>query len=285
MKNKLTIFSLFAIIVFSLCFTATLTKKLSESPGDTGEAGDNNSSQSPLSSPENEGIKSGSRKLIQATSPKSEYEGLVDLNMLKAYPVANSTVTEAVNITKPAIVRLKTGRLGASGIIVRIDRDTAIVASNKHQLSASKYSTVTLFNGIKVSGIRSFVSSEYDLGFLEADISKLPYEERIKLRSVFYDKDFSVHPGEEMYNLGSADGVTANIYEGSVADPEYFFPEFGSYMVYSHCKAKPGMSGGGAFDNTGRLIGMITGGIDDDSAALPAAYIFEEFDNYYSNRG
>lgn len=225
--------------------------------------------------------RTGPRHLIQATSYEDEYTGLLELGMLTVEPLETGVTADAVALVRPCIVRLRTGALTGSGIIVRLEKDTAIIASNRHQLSAGKYSAVTLWDGRQIRGVRTFVSSKYDLGFIEADISKISYEKRKELRIICPGDSNVVAAGDRMFLTGSADGVAANVYEGSVADPMYYFPEFGSYMVYGHCRAKAGMSGGGAFDMSGRCIGMITGGVDDDTASLPIDFVEEELNNRY----
>ena len=82
--------------------------------------------------------------------------------------------------------------------------------------------------------------------------------------------------------MGSTDGVACNIYEGMVADPWYYFDEFGSYMIYNYCKAKAGMSGGGTYDEHGHCVGMITGGHDEETASLPVQNILEEWNKLES---
>ena len=52
------------------------------------------------------------------------------------------------------------------------------------------------------------------------------------------------------------------------------------YMIYNYCKAKAGMSGGGTYDEHGHCIGMITGGLADETASLPMQSIREEWERY-----
>lgn len=220
-------------------------------------------------------------RLIQATDPGQEFEGKAVLGLLSARGNKNDSLQDISGLVKPAIVRLHTGNLTGSGIIISLERDRALIASNKHQLSPSLYSEVTLFSGKKLKGIRSYLSDSYDLGFLEVDLSPLSFEERLDLRTIYYDDKITCKKGDFMFVIGSADGVAANVFEGIVADPMYYFPEFGSHMVYGHCRAKAGMSGGGAFNREGCCIGMITGGIDDETASLPIAFIFDEVKQFY----
>lgn len=223
--------------------------------------------------------------LVQATTPEEEYFALVHLQLLYTRVNDNGDMAQSVQNVLPSVVRLQTGNFSGSGIILEIREDTLLIASNKHQLKNQEFSTVQLYNGETVSGRCVYLSGQYDLGFLEADISRLSYEKRGQLRciSVSDSCEDALKRGTDMFFVGSTDGVACNIYEGTIADPWYYFDEFGSYMIYNYCKAKAGMSGGGTYDEHGHCIGMITGGIEGETASLPMQSIREEW-KYYVNQ-
>ena len=218
--------------------------------------------------------------LIQTTTPRDEYLGLVHLGLLKSRENGNGIISESIRNILPTIVRIRTGNYLGSGIILEIREDTLLIASNRHQLQSQEFSAVTLYNGAEVSARRLYLSDRFDLGFIEADISPLAYERRMELRCISMDTDCErmLGNGTEMFLVGSADGVAANISEGIVADPWYYFDEFGSYMIYNYCRAKAGMSGGGTYDAHGHCIGMITGGHEEETASLPIQSIREEWE-------
>lgn len=220
--------------------------------------------------------------LIQATTLKEEYEGLVHLNLLVSPENYSGDIAQSIRNVLPTVVRIRTGEYLGSGIILQIDENSLLIASNRHQLQSRDFSSVTLYNGEEASGRLVFLSENYDLGFLEVDITRLPYEKREELRSIVCSKDCeeALRQGDAMFFVGSADGVACNIAEGKIGDPWYYFDEFASYMIYNYCKAKAGMSGGGTYDEHGHCIGMITGGLADETASLPMQSIREEWERY-----
>lgn len=218
------------------------------------------------------------RPLIQTTTPKEEFQGMVNLGLLFTPINEGGKISESIQNVLDGIVQIQEGIYRGSGTIVSVREDSVIVASNKHLLSHQEFAAVKFHNGEKANGRRLAMSDAYDLGFLTVDISNWDYEQRAKLRCVVYsaEKESRLKAGDAMFVVGSTDGVAVNIYQGSVADPWYYFDEFDSYMVYNYCNAKGGMSGGGTFDRSGYYIGMITGGIDGETASLPAKIIQSE---------
>lgn len=223
--------------------------------------------------------------LVQTTTQEEEYSALVNLELLHTAVNDNGDMAQSVQNVLPSVVKLQTGSFCGSGIILEVRKDSLLIASNRHQLQSREFSAVKLYNGEVVSGRCVFLSETYDLGFLEADISALSYEKRGELRAVTLSEpcEDALKHGTPMFFVGSTDGVACNIYEGTIADPWYYFDEFGSYMIYNYCKAKAGMSGGGTYDEHGHCIGMITGGVDEETASLPIQFIREEW-NYYVNQ-
>ncbi len=220
--------------------------------------------------------------LIQTTTPREEYLGLVHLGLLQTEENLKGAAEQAIGNVMPSIVRIQTGQFTGSGMILEISEDTLFIVSNKHQLFSQEFSGVQLYNGETVSGRRVYLSKDYDLGFLAADISGMSYEKRGQLRCIRAEADCeeALVRGTEIFLVGSADGVACNIYRGEIADPWYYFDEFGSYMIYNYCTAKAGMSGGGTYDTHGHCIGMVTGGHDDETASLPMSLIRKEWEKF-----
>ena len=222
--------------------------------------------------------------LIQTTTPEEEYMGLVHLGLLKTEDNYSGNTSQSIRNVLPTVVQLRTGNLLGSGMILEIGEDTALIVSNRHQLAGQEFSVVRFYNGAEVSGRRIYLSGEYDLGFVLADISQISFERRSQLRNVSIKGSCNekLERGTEIFLVGSTDGVACNICEGMVADPWYYFDEFGSYMIYNYCKAKAGMSGGGTYDEHGHCVGMITGGHDEETASLPVQNILEEWNKLES---
>ncbi len=59
--------------------------------------------------------------------------------------------------------------------------------------------------------------------------------------------------------MGSLTGVAEEAYEGIVLEPMVIIEDYGQYMILAQCEGKPGMSGGGLFDERGYLLGVLSG--------------------------
>ncbi len=224
--------------------------------------------------------------LVQATTPEDEWLGLVHLGLLDVTENYNGDMSQSIRNNLPTVVQVRTGNYLGSGIILEIRENSLVIVSNRHQLAAGEFSVIKLYNGAEVSGRRIYLSDNLDVGFVLADISQLSYERRARLRCVTVRAGCNeqLQKGSSIFMVGSTDGVASNISEGMVADPWYYFEEFGSHMQYNYCKAKPGMSGGGTYDEHGHCVGMITGGHENETASLPMKSILDEWEQV-SERG
>ena len=71
---------------------------------------------------------------------------------------------------------------------------------------------------------------------------------------------------------GTGTGIADQSYIGVVSDTSAYIEDLGQNMMYCMCYAQAGMSGGGMFDAYGNLIGMVTGGTQQNetvSVSLP----------------
>lgn len=226
------------------------------------------------------------RRLIQTMSEQDEYEGLLHLGMLETPILAEEDIAAAYENVKPCIVKMNIGNLYGSGVILKLQEDVVTIVSCRHLLEyadASGAIEVSFTDGYQVIGKVTFTSEQYDIGFAEVQVSGIPIWTLKKIRQAVTSKEAfqNVAAGTEMFHAGSTDGVGATMYGGVVADPWQFFPEFNSFMMHNYCNGKPGMSGGGTFDAYGNFIGMISGGLGEETASLPLSVILEEFNRIY----
>jgi len=223
--------------------------------------------------------------LLQTTNDADEYRGLVKLDLLCTEEAPDGNVSKASQNVMPSVVQIKEGNYWGSGCILDIGDDYVILVSNKHLLIHRNYSAVYFYNGKMGLGKALWLSPTADLGFAKVDISDWSYEDRRKLRKIrINDRSASnLKRGDRIFMIGSSDGVACNVSHGTVANPLYYVAEFGSDMVYNYCKAKPGMSGGGTFNEYGHYIGMITGGAQDETVSVPVRMIEEAWKDYDKN--
>lgn len=253
--------------------------------------------------------------LIQATNVVEEYEALVRLGFFSTGEWENPACGQA-GITKyeyeteqererkteaqqllsrlasetayekacAAIVQINMGTYYGSGVLWDIREDRLVIVSNTHLLKEAESGEVTFRSGTKAAGAVVGLSDTRDIGFMEVLLSDLNREDWMLLR--FADKNLknyaSLHAGDPLFVVGSATGAGQDYYEGSIGNVSYYFPEFQSDMLYGYCKAMPGMSGGGTFDEAGHFIGMLTAGTkQDEIASLPVEFVVEEYQKIY----
>lgn len=242
------------------------------------------------------------RHLIQTTNVVEEYKGLQELgflntgkaegegaaqidsteeNLSEYSRLLQSFLNENAYVkAQGAIVQIHMGEYYGSGVIWDLHGENIIIVSNAHLFMESEKGMVTFSGGVSAQGTVLTTSKTKDIGFLEVALSDLAREDWLRLRfanqtTTAYD---SLTAGDALFVIGSASGVGADIYDGTVGNPSYYFPEFDSNMLYGYCQAEQGMSGGGTFDKNGCFLGMITAGTEQgEIASLPVTVIKEEY--------
>lgn len=256
--------------------------------------------------------------LIQATNVVEEYEALVRLGFFNTGEWGSPACGQA-GITKyeyeteqesgykteaqqllsrlanetayekacAAVVQINMGTYYGSGVLWDIREDHLVIASNTHLLKEAEQGEVTFRSGTRAEGTVVGISDTRDIGFMEVPLLNLGREDWMLLR--FADKNLknydSLQAGDALFVVGSATGAGQDYYEGTIGNVSYYFPEFGSDMLYGYCKAIPGMSGGGTFDKAGHFIGMLTAGTkEEEIASLPVEIVAEEYQKIYESR-
>ena len=67
--------------------------------------------------------------------------------------------------------------------------------------------------------------------------------------------------------------VSSTSRAGSIGHMNWYIEDFDDYFIYNYCDVQPGMSGCAAVSETGNYIGMMIGGVDNESGALSAKVI------------
>lgn len=218
--------------------------------------------------------------LIQTTTEKEEKQALLNLKLLDAEAGMEENVQKAEQENRPCVVRISMGAFYGSGVILDIAEDGVVIATNKHVLQYGDTGRVAFEKGFEAEGRVWAVSGSYDVGFLTVPWEELSVEEFRRLRKVAVSRACGeeLAYGDEIFIIGSEDAAADCAYEGSVIDAWWYIEDFGSYMIYTDCYGKPGMSGGGTFDAHGHYIGMLTGGNGENTASLPLNVILEEYE-------
>lgn len=83
--------------------------------------------------------------------------------------------------------------------------------------------------------------------------------------------------GENITQIGMSESASLECYAGTVQAKEVFISDYNAFMFLNECRAKAGMSGGGAFDEERRLIGIIIAGDEQGTICMPMTTIIKEY--------
>lgn len=222
--------------------------------------------------------------LIQTVTEQDVYEGMLALGYL-ATPVSETEdCGQAYENVKDCVVRIQMGKAHGSGVIWKITSDRIIVVTNRHVLTywEEENGYVHFPQGFDVDAQIMGVSERFDVGFVAVDCGRLTFERLKEVRCARADQAEyeKLRSGDLMFLIDSGSAEEEErYYEGSVEDPNRYIEDFDAYMLYGHCYAKAGMSGGGTFDGQGYLIGMTTGGTQqNETASVPLPDIIAAYE-------
>lgn len=210
--------------------------------------------------------------LIQSVSEEDIYEGMLALDLFYCPVLEEPDLEAACENVAGCVVRIDMGKAYGSGVIFRLTEEGAVIATNRHVLAYWRdESGVVRFPKGYYAGARVLGSSERcDVGFLLVDREEIGLSALSALRCVYTDESAyaGLRMGEPVFILGADRNEEETIYQEAVLeDKDRYLEEFDGEMLYGHGFAKEGMSGGGIFDGCGRLIGLLTGGTDQNEFA------------------
>ncbi len=221
--------------------------------------------------------------LIQTVTDRDIYEGMLALGYLETAALETPDCVRAYANIKDCVVQIRMGNAHGSGIIWELSDEYVIIVTNRHVLRywTAEQGYVHFPQGFDTDAQLVGVSAQYDVGFVAVDRRLFTYEELQELRYARIDTEAfeALQPGDEMFlaDPGSAQH-DAQYYQGSVEDKDRYIEDFDAHMLYGHCFARAGMSGGGTFDGRGYLIGMTTGGTDqNETASVPLPDMIEAY--------
>lgn len=220
--------------------------------------------------------------LIQTVSSQDIYEGMLALELFTCPVLREADTMAAYENVKNSVVRLDMGAAYGSGVIFRLTADAVIIATNRHVLEYwNEDSGVVWFpQGYYVDAAALGSSAESDVGFLRVDGGELGYDVLMTLRSVGTDGE--IESGETQIR-GFCVGADRReekpvFYEAELEKEERYIELFQEDMLYGHGFAREGMSGGGIFDDRGRLLGLLAGGTyQNEIAGVPADRVMEAY--------
>ena len=183
-----------------------------------------------------------------------------------------------------SMVRIQDGNYYGNGSILSKEDHTLIIITTKHLLENNDQPIVTFYNGETVSADILYVSETHDIGFIVVSTNNILEDTLASICCIQYNQRTYQKLKQDdtmQYGVLNEDNSFA-MKKGTVGNPSWYVEEFNDYMIYNYCEAIPGMSGCGTFDQNGNYIGMLIGGLYNESASLPMPVIMQIYNEYVS---
>jgi len=186
-------------------------------------------------------------------------------------------------LAKRSIVKVAVKDAVGSGIIWKID-DGIVIVSSRHLLMKDVTAKIGFGNGEILTAKVIGYSQQYDIGFVEIPeevVTDNILRDIYEAVPVLYEteseeakSEFALqYSGKRVLQIGAAiDHSTVNLSTGSIQGLR-FIPLFHTNVLETACFSRAGMSGGGVFDESGRFLGMISGGEVPEDAETREAEI------------
>lgn len=176
------------------------------------------------------------------------------------------------------MVRITAGNLVGSGVILQDDGKEILIATAGHVLDRAEGAVEIEFrDGFRVQTGDYQLAEDADLAILRVPRNSLLEEaenggkrdhgEEYLCCTVDQDAYDSAYVGDVVIAMGSYTGVAEDAYAGTMAEDYVYVQDFGAYMMLAQTPVKPGMSGGGLFDEQGHLLGILCGVSEDGEVA------------------
>ena len=202
---------------------------------------------------------------------------IVLLTLLLVLAVGIQQNTKYNSATK-AMVYITNEGYGGNGSIYDVKSDSLVIVTTYHLLQDSEEVMVYFPTQDIVPGKVLGVNEKHDVGFIEIRTEDIGFETLEDLSCVYYDKkivdELEIDDAMEYRFLEWNDGNVSSVkHKGKIGHTNWYIDDFDDYFIYNYCEVAPGMSGCAAVAEDGSYIGMMIGGVDNESGALSAKTI------------
>jgi len=182
------------------------------------------------------------------------------------------------NSTTKAMVYITNEGYGGNGSIYDVKSDSLVIVTTYHLLQDSEEVMVYFPTQDIVPGKVLGVDEKHDVGFIEVSTDGIGYDTLEDLCCVHYDEkavdELEIDDTMEYRFLEWNGGNVSSVkHKGKIGHTNWYIDDFDDYFIYNYCEVAPGMSGCAAVAEDGSYIGMMIGGVDNESGALSARTI------------
>ncbi|MCM1539253.1 MAG: serine protease [bacterium] len=188
------------------------------------------------------------------------------------------------------VVGIECGDFRGSGVVIARDENGLVIVSAKHLLMYDVRAAVSFAGMEGMEGTVIGYSASYDLAYLY--VPYLAYspswenpgmwtvEENGNGRQIFLRTDDAyreLRAGDGVLQVGLSEHAELEYYTGTAQAKEVFISDYNASMLLNECYAEAGMSGGGVFDEEGRLVGIIIAGDGQGTVCMPITTVLAEY--------
>lgn len=183
-----------------------------------------------------------------------------------------------------AMVYITNEGYGGNGSVYRITDTELVIVTTHHLLQDSEEVMIYFPYPAIVKGSVVGVNKQHDVGFVEISTEDITDEMLRDISTVYYDEkavdELKIDDAMEYRFLEWNDGNVSSVkHKGKIGHTNWYIDDFDDYFIYNYCEVAPGMSGCAAVTEDGSYIGMMIGGVDNESGALSAKTIAGLYEN------
>ena len=200
---------------------------------------------------------------------------LLTLLLVLAVGIQQNTI---YNSATKAMVYITNEGYGGNGSIYDVKEDSLVIVTTYHLLQDSEEVMVYFPAQDIVPGKVLGVNVKHDVGFIEVRTEDIGFETLEDLSCVYYEEtavnELEIDDTMEYRFLEWNGGNVSSVkHKGKIGHTNWYIDDFDDYFIYNYCEVAPGMSGCAAVAEDGSYIGMMIGGVDNESGALSAKTI------------
>ena len=170
--------------------------------------------------------------------------------------------------------------INGSGVVLDVTEEYIDIATASHVVELTAYPVVNFYDGSAVQGTVLAYGKESDVAFVRVEFASAPDELKNTLQAAkcYSVEEFGqIEAGEEIFCMGSVVKVADHTVYGSVKEKERFVELFQNDMLICDKPVDGGMSGGGVYGSTGKLLGIVVGTGDSESACVSVTDVLAEY--------